>query len=94
MEKRSFDKWDSFIAEEEVEEISQVEPSGVWLQSNYPDKLIVIGSITGTRYEFPKSGSQLLVDERDVPEMLLKKFGGNSCCGSGAKPIPKLVVVE
>jgi len=35
----------------------------------------------------------LEVDARDVPEMLEKRFGGNSCCGSGVKPLPIFIVV-
>lgn len=93
MEKRSFSEWDSLL-EDDVEVITQVEPpTGVWLQSNYPDRLIVNGSVSGKRYEFPRSGTVLEVDAEDAPEMLTKMFGGHSCCGSGAKPLPKFSVV-
>jgi hypothetical protein len=68
-------------------------PASVWLRSNYPDRLIVIGSVSGNRYEFPKNGTILEVDEQDVPEMLKKTYGGNSCCGSMARPLPKFTVI-
>jgi hypothetical protein len=89
MEKRSFSEWDSLLDDE-----IQVEPpTGVWLQSNYPDRLIVYGSVSGKRYEFPKSGTVLEVNAEDAPEMLTKVFGSYSCCGGNGKPLPKFSVV-
>jgi hypothetical protein len=98
MEKRSSDKWDSFVKEDfeiiEEERVKLEPPASVRLRSNYPDRLIVIGNVTGNRYEFPRGGSELPVANDDAPEMLTKTFGGNSCCGSGAKPVHKFSVVE
>jgi hypothetical protein len=91
MEIGSFSEWDS-ILEDEV--VTQVEPpTGVWLRSNYPDRLIVYGSVSGKRYEFGRSGVELEVDADDVPEMLLKVFGSYSCCGGNGKPLPKFSLV-
>lgn len=90
MESRSFHQWGSILNESQVKPLP---PASVWLRSNYPDRLIVIGSVSGNRYEFPRGGATLEVDERDVPEMLQKMYGGNSCCGSNAKPTPKFTVI-
>lgn len=89
MEKRS-----SNIGKSIVDQVEPKPPAGVWLKSNYPDKSITIGSVTGKRYEFLRGGSVVEVDISDVPEMLKKVYGGYSCCGSGATPVPMFTVVE
>jgi hypothetical protein len=55
--------------------------------------VIVIGSATGNRYVFSTAGVVLEVDANDAPKMLEKVFGGNSCCGSGARPLSHFIVV-
>ena len=78
----------------EIEDRVKLEPpASVHLKSQYPGTVIVIGSATGQRYVFNKAGVELEVDANDAPKMLEKVFGGNSCCGSGAKPISHFVVV-
>ena len=95
MEIGNSSKWVSIIEDhDEGNQVKQEPPVSVWLRSNYPDRLIVIGSVSGERYEFPRGDSVLQVDERDVPEMLTKYFGGNSCCGSNVRPLPKFAIVE
>lgn len=98
MEKRSFVEWVGSVDEtEEVEEVSiqvKQEPSpSVWLRSQYPGNVIVVGSVSGNRYVFNGGGTTLEVDARDAPKMLEKRFGGNSCCGSGVEPTPHFVIV-
>jgi hypothetical protein len=63
------------------------------LMSTYPDRIIVIGKVTGKRYEFPHGGSTTEVDDADVPDMLSRMFGGKSCCGSGVVPRPEFIIV-
>ena len=97
MEKRSFSEWVG-IVEDELEEVSSIQvkqepPASVWLRSQYPGNVIVEGKVSGNRYVFNGSNSTLEVDARDVPEMLEKRFGGNSCCGSGVGPLPIFIVV-
>lgn len=88
MEKRSFDEWNG-----SVKQVKQEPPPSVCLRSQFPDIVIVEGNISGNKYVFNRSGVELMVDARDVPKMLEKRFGGNSCCGSGVKPLPYFVVV-
>jgi len=45
----------------------------------------VIGAVTKQRYVFNGAGSEVSVDERDVPEILSKR-SGRSCCGPGFTP--------
>ena len=96
MEKRSSYNRDRFIddePEEIIEERVKLEPpASVRLRSQYPGTVITIGVYTGTRYVF-KSGDTIDVNANDAPKMLEKRFGGNSCCGSGVKPLPHFIVV-
>jgi hypothetical protein len=97
MEKRSVSEWIGGV-EDEVEEtpsiqVKQKPPASVWLRNQYPGNVIVIGSISGNRYVFNGGGSTSEVDARDAPEMLEKRFGGNSCCGSGVEPTFHFIVV-
>ncbi len=95
MEKRSVSKWIGIVEDEEDSsiQVKQLPPASVWLQSQYPGNAIVIGNVSGNRYVFNGGGSIVEVDARDVPKMLEKVFGGNSCCGSGVKPTHHFVVV-
>ena len=89
MEKRS-----SNIRNRFVEERVKLEPpASVRLRSQYPGTVICIGSTTGQRYVFTQAGVELDVNANDAPKMLEKRFGGNSCCGNGAKPLPHFIVV-
>ena len=105
MEKRSSNFRSSFVdddfeIEEPIPEVVKEErvklepPASVRLRSQYPGILNARGSVTGTMYHFPGAGSVSEVDAQDVPSLLAKVFGGNSCCGSGTKPTPKFVLVE
>jgi hypothetical protein len=91
MEKRSLTGRIGFVEEPQVE----LEPpkASICLRSQYPGNLIVIGKVTGQRYVFNGGGSTLKVAADDVPEFLKKTVGGNSCCGSGVKPLPLFTVV-
>lgn len=98
MEKRSFDFRDRFVEEDDEEEVIEERvklepPASVRLRSQYPGTVIVIGSASGQRYVFGYAGVELDVNADDAPKMLEKRFGGNSCCGSGAKPLPHFIVV-
>lgn len=44
--------------------------------------LIYDGQETGKHYEWTRAGAILEVDERDVPELIAKRLGGKTCCGS------------
>ena len=99
MEKRSFGYRDRIVEDEEEEEIVIKEervklepPASVRLRSQYPGTVIVIGSISGNRYVF-NAGDIQDVNADDAPKMLEKRFGGNSCCDSGAKPLPHFIVI-
>jgi len=75
--------------------ISQVKPpTGVWLQSNYPGTLKVIGKITQKQYVFPANGNVVEVDRADVQGLMVKVFNGNSCCGGSVKPLPYFKIVN
>ena len=89
MEKRSSYIRDSIVEDERVK---LEPPASVRLRSQYPGTVICIGSITGNRYVF-KPNDVIDVDANDAPKMLTKRFGGNSCCGSGAKPLSHFIVV-
>lgn len=88
MEKRSVDEWNSG-----VEQVKQLPPASICLRSQFPDIVEIFGSVSGNKYVFNRGGSELMVDARDVPKMLEKRFGGNSCCGSGVKPLPYFIVI-
>lgn len=44
--------------------------------------LIYDGQVSGRHYEWTRAGAILEVDERDVPELIAKRLGGKTCCGS------------
>jgi len=104
MEKRSVSYRDRFVEEDfevepsepeiEAERVKLEPPANVRLRSQYPGILNARGSVTGEMYHFPSAGSVVEVDAQDVPSLLAKTLGGNSCCGSGTKPMPKFVLVE
>lgn len=51
------------------------------VQSLIDAHLIYTGRETDKQYEWPRGGSKVSVDERDVPELLSKRLGGTTCCG-------------
>ena len=53
------------------------------VQSLFEARLIYVGEVTGTRYEWPAAGTVLSVNTLDVPNLLTKRVGKNSCCGGG-----------
>lgn len=44
--------------------------------------LIYDGRESGQRYEWTRAGAIIEVDEQDVPELLAKRLGGQTCCGN------------
>ncbi len=44
-------------------------------------RLLYTGQISGEQYVWQRAGDVILVDERDVPELLSKRLGGRLCCG-------------
>jgi len=55
----------------------------VKIQSLIDSRLLYTGQTSGKQYEWSRGGDVILVDERDVPEMLSKRIGQRSCCGEG-----------
>lgn len=52
----------------------------VAIQSLFPAHLKYIGT-SGQEYEWQKAGDIVNVFEEDVPTLLSKRIGRNSCCG-------------
>jgi len=48
--------------------------------------LTCAGAVTGIIYQFNRAGSIVEVDRRDVENMLSKRRGTASCCGSYSSP--------
>jgi hypothetical protein len=73
----SYDKEEVFIKslDEPI-----IETTKLVLKKNV--KLKIIGSETANEYTFSGAGSVVDVDNRDVPKMLEKGLGNQSCCGS------------
>lgn len=46
-----------------------------------------VGRESGKPYSWHKAGDIVLVDEADVPELLSKRLGKKTCCGSGENRI-------
>jgi hypothetical protein len=64
------------------------------VQSIFPARLIYVGEVTGTRYEWPAAGTVLSVNSLDVPDLLTKRVGKNSCCGGGQNENKSFQLVE
>lgn len=45
--------------------------------------LIYYGAVTGAKYEWEQGGQVVSVNSLDVPDLLSKFAGGDSCCGGG-----------
>lgn len=52
------------------------------IRSMVEARIRYVGAISGEQYEWPRAGSVVSVDERDVPELLAKRLGTQSCCGA------------
>lgn len=64
------------------ETTSEVTIKLIKVQSLVEAHLIYNGRETGQRYEWSKAGVIVEVNELDVPELLAKRLGGQTCCGS------------
>lgn len=51
------------------------------IQSLIDSRLLYAGQVSQRQYEWSRAGDVILVDERDVPELLSKRLGGRLCCG-------------
>lgn len=87
MDGRNSSKKSDVLIEKEKEPVA-VEKKRLYnygvrnLQSLIEARIIYFGSVTGQKYEWPKAGSIVPVDERDVPELLAKRVGSRGCCGA------------
>ena len=52
------------------------------IQSLIEAHLTYAGRISGKQYEWKRAGDTVSVLEEDVPELISKRLGGNSCCGN------------
>lgn len=52
------------------------------VQSVIDSRLLYTGQVSQRQYEWGKAGDVILVDERDVPELLSKRLGKRLCCGN------------
>ena len=55
----------------------------VSVQSLIDAHLYYTGRESGIQYEWTKAGAIVIVDERDVPDLLARKLGKKTCCGGG-----------
>jgi len=53
----------------------------VKIQSLIDAHLLYDGKVSKRHYEWTSAGAIVSVDENDVPELLSKRLGGNTCCG-------------
>ena len=58
------------------------------VQSIFPARLIYVGQISGKQYIWDKAGDVVDVNIEDVDDLLSKKLGEGSCCGSSQKGNP------
>lgn len=64
--------------------IEEVEQKSYNIRSRIDAKVIVTGTPSGNRYEFPRAGSVVEVAEVDIEFLLAKRLGRKtSCCGGG-----------
>lgn len=52
------------------------------VQSLIDAHLFYTGQNSGKSYEWTRAGAIVMVNELDVPELLAKRLGGQTCCGS------------
>jgi len=79
--------------EPEIKSKREYKPKTVRLVLQKRKKVKTKGSVSGKEYFFDGAGSDVEVDERDVPELLAKGAGRKNCCG-GAQPTPYFQIVE
>ena|ERR1035437_666040 len=75
-------KYDDLVIDKDV---SYTEFEQIWVRSQFDAHLIYIGHVSGKRYEWRTSGTAVEVDARDVDELLSKRLGEGSCCGSASR---------
>ena len=56
--------------------------------------LNIVGKVTGKKYNFPRAGSVVAIDKRDVNEMMKKRSGACGGCPSSIGPTPYFEIVE
>jgi len=66
-----------------VKTAAQVTIKSIKIQSLISAHLMYSGRESGKQYEWTRAGAIVDVDETDVPELLSKRLGGKTCCGSG-----------
>lgn len=52
------------------------------IRSMIDARIVYDGAVTGEHYEWSRAGAVVSVDARDVPELLAKRLGSRSCCGT------------
>lgn len=62
----------------------------VRIESLVDAHLVYNGLATGQRYEWLRAGAIVSVDEADVSDLLGKRLGGKTCCGSQENKIFQL----
>jgi hypothetical protein len=80
---------------EKVEPVSYTKKidtvSTVQICSLMDAKVLVTGTVTGTKYEFAKAGTVVAVNKLDADEILNKKSGNACCGGQSGKAVFQLV---
>lgn len=74
-----------------IDSVSEVKAEAVSLQLNVSARYIVVGKITGNRYEWTHGGSVVSVDSLDASFLLEKKQGRSCCAGTPGQHIFSLV---
>ena len=64
------------------ETVPTVTINSVKVQSLIDAHLFYTGKVSQRQYEWQNAGDTVFVLEEDVPELLSKRLGGNTCCGS------------
>lgn len=67
------------VADAKVSDYNYIRKS---LRSRIDAHIVYYGTVTGEKYEWSRAGAIASVDERDVPELLTKRLGAGSCCGT------------
>jgi hypothetical protein len=74
-----------------TKKIDTVSTSTVLICSLMDAKVLVTGTVTGTKYEFAKAGTVVAVNKLDADEILNKKSGNACCGGQSGKAVFQLV---
>lgn len=59
-----------------------IEEQSVVVVSKFPATLKLVGAVSGKQYEWKNAGARVVVDARDVPNLLTKRVGNSVCCGN------------